>query len=120
MIGLIVFQPAIHAVAAVRDQLYASAGEVVPREFQGDTARVCNRLETPGCVRYSRAIKWEHFRRPWDQENSGPEKDTSRERAVLAELVRWASRPESFSFRDADKELEKTAKMLLFQVSEMH
>lgn len=116
----VVFQPATHAVAAVRDQLYASAGKVVPREFQGNTATECVTDSAPRGVSdivsqlNGKAFVAHEIKRTRVLRRIRPE-----ERAVLAELVKWASRPEGFSFRDADKELEKTAKMLLFQVSEI-
>lgn len=117
-----VFGPALHAVAAVRDQLYAAAAIDVPQGLRGVTqARCVNKSVQRG----STDIVGELGRRCFAAHEvkrsrvlllkASDDEDVS----VLQGAVELAQRPSGFSFRDTSRGLEDKVRKLMRQVSQI-
>ncbi|KAJ7077074.1 hypothetical protein C8R44DRAFT_826482 [Mycena epipterygia] len=121
-----VYAPAAHAAAAVRDRLYASAGQAVPVSCQGTSIIRCVTANGPtGVTDIIHELEREEKDDDEDEERE-PTACTLHEvkRAavltvdgvsVLQDLVTWARRNEGFKFREEIGRSQEKARRLLFQ-----
>lgn len=118
----VVFRPAVHAVAAVRDQLYSAAAVPVPLDIQGVTRTQCLNNTVPRgttdiisevAKRCFAAHEIKRTRVLLGRRSDGPGVQTLR---VVVELARER---DGYSFRDAEKGLREKARKLLCQVRQL-
>ncbi|KAJ7499371.1 hypothetical protein FB451DRAFT_1385070 [Mycena latifolia] len=123
-----VYAPAAHAATAVRDRLYASAGQVVPVSCQGTSTIRCVTANSPTGVT---DIIHELEREEQDDDDDEDEErvptactlhEVNRATVltvdgvnVLQDLVTWARRNEGFKFREEVGRSQEKARRLLFQ-----
>lgn len=114
----VVFRPAVHAVAAVRDQLYAAAGVPVPQKILGVINSRCLSNTVPRGTTdiisevAERCFAAHEIKRTRVLGSDGPA-------GALHLVVELAQVPNGFWFRYADKGLEEKVRRLMCQVSQL-
>lgn len=111
----VVFRPAVHAVAAVRDQLYMAAAMSVPPQIQGITRTQCLHHTTPRGTSDIIALVAERCFAPHEIKRTrvlGPEGG----KGALKLVVELASGPDGYHFRNREPGLRRKIRRLMCQV----
>ncbi|KAE9385503.1 hypothetical protein BT96DRAFT_578896 [Gymnopus androsaceus JB14] len=114
----VIFRPAVHAVAAVRDQLYTAAAMTVPPELHGVTETRCTTESMPRGVTdivselEERSFTAHEIKRSRVLMLKGSD---GQDVHVLEGLVNLAKIPGGFLFKDAGIGLEDKARRLICQ-----